>query len=53
MVVVLPAPFGPRNPKMMPRGTVKVRSSTTVVDPNRFVNPSMETASPAMALPVT
>src|SRR5579859_5463553 len=38
MQVVLPLPFGPRNPKMVPFGTVKVSASTAVKLPNRFVS---------------
>ena len=33
MVVVLPAPFGPRNPTISPRATVNERSWTTVAEP--------------------
>src|SRR5687768_16974742 len=33
IVVVLPAPFGPRNPKKHPRGTVNVRPSTAGFEP--------------------
>ena len=33
MVVVLPAPFGPRNPKKQPRGTVSVSPSTAALLP--------------------
>ena len=45
IVVVLPAPFGPTNPQTEPAGMVSARSSTTVREPNRFVSPSVETAS--------
>src|SRR5450759_3939014 len=34
--VVLPAPFGPRNPKTSPRGTVIDRPASAVVCPKRF-----------------
>src|SRR3977135_2550977 len=34
--VVLPAPFGPRNPKTSPRGTVIVSPASATVRPNRF-----------------
>jgi hypothetical protein len=33
MVVVFPAPFGPRNPVTTPGRTVNVRSETAVVRP--------------------
>src|SRR5581483_6599890 len=36
-VVVLPAPFGPRNPHTSPGSTVNVRSSTAFTAPNRLV----------------
>ncbi len=39
IVVVFPAPFGPRNPKISPSGTLKEMLSTAVMVPNRFVNP--------------
>src|SRR4029077_5700669 len=37
MVVVLPAPFGPRKPRISPRSTVKLMSSTAVTGPYRLV----------------
>ena len=37
MVVVLPAPFGPRNPRISPGSTRKLMSSTAVNDPYRLV----------------
>jgi len=37
-VVVLPAPFGPRNPVTVPGRTAKVRSSTAVTAPKRLVS---------------
>jgi hypothetical protein len=37
MVVVFPAPFGPRKPKSSPGGTLRVMSSTAVKLPNFFV----------------
>src|SRR3990172_2220492 len=40
MVVVFPAPFGPRKPKTSPSFTVKEMSSTAVRDLNRFVKSS-------------
>ena len=39
MVVVLPAPLGPRNPVTVPGEQAKVTSWTTVRPPNRFVRP--------------
>src|SRR3990170_2239013 len=38
MVVVLPAPLGPRNPKISPRCTPNVTPSTAVKVPNRLVS---------------
>ena len=38
IVVVLPAPFGPRKPVTCPGRTVKLRSSTAVTAPNRLVS---------------
>src|SRR5688500_16269425 len=40
IAVVLPAPFGPRNPKTMPFGTSSVRASSARTDPNCIVRPS-------------
>src|SRR5262249_46631967 len=37
IVVVLPAPFGPRNPRISPRSTRKLTSSTAVSRPYRLV----------------
>ena len=37
MRVDLPAPFGPSNPKISPRSTVKLIPSTAVKSPKRFV----------------
>src|SRR5579859_7440913 len=39
MVVVLPAPFGPRNPVTRPGSMLKLRSSTAVLSPYRLVRP--------------
>lgn len=39
MVVVLPAPLGPRKPVMTPGSTEKLRLSTAVTGPNRLVRP--------------
>ena len=41
IVVVLPAPLAPRKPKISPRGTSNVSSSSATVVPNRFVTWSM------------
>src|SRR5664279_1543656 len=38
-VVVLPAPFGPRNPVMLPSATSKLRLSTATTVPKRLVRP--------------
>src|SRR6266508_3181512 len=40
MVVVLPAPLGPRKPVIVPASTTKLRLSTASVRPNRLVSPS-------------
>ena len=37
IVVVLPQPFGPRNPKISPRSMVKLTRSTAVKSPKRQV----------------
>src|SRR6202022_2857899 len=37
IVVVLPAPFGPRRPKISPRRTSKERWSTATTSPKRLV----------------
>src|ERR1700712_5839574 len=39
MVVVLPAPLGPRNPVTVPGAQAKDTSETTVRPPRRFVRP--------------
>ncbi|MNY36502.1 hypothetical protein D3C86_1709950 [compost metagenome] len=39
MVVVFPAPLGPRNPNISPFGTSNVKLSMTVVRPIRLVTP--------------
>ena len=44
-VVVLPAPFGPRNPQISPRRTVISTSLTASRSPYFFVNPVVCTAS--------
>ena len=47
-VVVLPAPFGPRNPVIVPGSSANERLSTAVSLPNRFVSDSARTTG-AMA----
>jgi hypothetical protein len=42
MVVVLPAPFGPRNPKVSPRSTSKSIPRTASISPYRLVRPATE-----------
>src|SRR6187397_1675265 len=49
-VVVLPAPFGPRNAVIVPGSSEKERSSTAVSFPKRFVSASATTTG-AMAPP--
>src|SRR6185436_334503 len=44
MVVLLPAPFGPRNPNILPVGKASERLSTAVRSPYRFVRFSIRTA---------
>src|SRR5580693_3605582 len=44
IVVVLPAPFGPRMAVTAPRGAVNVSPSTAAVDPYRLTSPSICTA---------
>src|SRR5262249_56949657 len=43
MVVVLPAPLGPRNRKISPRSTCNDRSTRASTSPNRRVRPSVAT----------
>jgi hypothetical protein len=40
IVVVLPAPLGPRNPVTIPGSIEQVRSSTARVRPNTLVRPA-------------
>ena len=47
MVVVLPAPFGPRNPTISPFPTVKERSWMIVLVPYRFETDSRATTAAA------
>src|SRR5688572_30724539 len=44
IVVVFPAPFGPRNPKISPSSTSKVTWSTATNSPNIRVKPGTSTA---------
>src|SRR5215471_2282605 len=46
MVVVLPAPLGPRNPVTVPGRTVKLRPSRAVTAPKRFVSRSTSITTP-------
>ena len=49
IVVVLPAPFGPRTPKRLPRGMARFTPSTARVAPKVLTSPSVSTArSPIM-----
>ncbi len=43
-VVLLPAPFGPRNPVTRPAATVNDRSSTACTEPKRLPRPSISMA---------
>ena len=45
IVVVLPAPLGPRNPNTCPGSTLRSRRSTATVAPNDFVNPRVSIAA--------
>src|SRR5688572_8791023 len=45
IVVLLPAPFGPRKPKKRPRPTLKVRPSTAVFSRKTLVRPRTTIAS--------
>jgi hypothetical protein len=54
IVVVLPAPFGPRNPTTWPDETQNDRSSSAVSMPKRRVNPEISsTRPPAAGVPVS
>ncbi len=52
MVVVLPAPFGPRKPKTWPGGTLKVRPSSATTGPNLRLSPisSRDTLRPSVSV---
>src|SRR6266542_6202792 len=43
--VVLPAPLGPSNPRIVPRGTAKSSPSSAVTFPNRFTSPDVRIIS--------
>src|SRR5579864_6520473 len=49
MVVDLPAPLGPRNPKISPRFTSSETRSTAVKSPKRFTRLSIRTAGPEVS----
>src|SRR5882757_5812346 len=51
IVVVLPAPFGPRKPVTMPGRTSKLRSSTALVLPYCLVSPRTWISPPARLAP--
>src|SRR5437868_2835264 len=46
-VVVLPAPLGPRKPRILPEASAKERLPTAVKSPNRLVTPSSSRAGAA------
>ena len=46
IVVLLPDPFGPRNPVTLPGTTSKLRSSTATILPNRLVRPRTSITGP-------
>ena len=50
MVVVFPAPLGPRKPKISPGSTRRSRSSTARIDPKTLVRPIVTMAGPPCAL---
>src|SRR6476620_5160334 len=52
-VVVLPLPFGPRNPVTRPGSTSKSRWSTAVNEPNRLVRPRTSMRPPHSGRPAT
>src|SRR5262245_53616084 len=51
-VVVLPAPFGPSRPKIVPAGTCRSMPSRTTWSPNDLRSPAALIASPAALLGV-
>ena len=50
MVVVFPAPLGPRNPKLVPRGILSDRSSTAIFWPYSLLTPSNWIAQSLVAM---
>src|SRR5215213_2071211 len=50
MVVVFPAPFGPRNANSSPGGTCRVRSCTATFGPYSFVTLSIRIITPPSVL---
>src|SRR4051812_41680732 len=52
MVVVLPAPLGPRNPVTTPGSMVQVRLSTARVSPNTLVSPANSIIAPIVSAPL-
>ena len=44
--VVLPAPFGPSSPQMLPGATTRSKPSTAWVSPKRLRSPSARIAAP-------
>src|SRR5579859_6562087 len=50
-VVVLPAPFAPRSPKISPESTRKLTLRTAENDPNRMVSPSTSTVERLIRFP--
>ena len=53
MVVVLPAPFGPRNPTISPSPTAKVMPATASTSPKRLVTSRSAIAAARAALVVS
>jgi hypothetical protein len=49
IVVVLPAPLGPRKPKTSPRPTLKSMLSTATRSPKRLVRPRASISAPGGA----
>jgi hypothetical protein len=50
IVVVLPAPFGPSRPKIVPTGTSRSMPASACTSPNSFVSPSTRIAGSAIVL---
>ena len=49
-MVVLPAPLGPRKPKMTPAGTSRSTPFSAMMSPKRFVRPSQRIAVDTLGL---